>query len=121
MKYTPEMNIELHRAVQNFNKKIKRLETKGVSPSLLPSKASVRSLKLGYTNKRDLNRRLNELKSFTAKGEVRSNTKNVYGTDALFKYRQKIDINKARTRKIKRAQKLRMMPKSLPRASVKCC
>lgn len=110
MKYTPEMNIELRRAVQNFNKKIKRLEAKGVSPSLLPSKASVRSLKLAYANKRDLNRRLNELKSFTAKGDVRSNTKNVYGTDALFKFRQKIDINKARTRKIKRAQKLRMMP-----------
>ena len=109
MKYTPEMNIELRRAVQNFNKKIKRLEAKGVSPSLLPTKASVRSLKLAYANKRDLNRRLNQLKSFTAKGEVRSNTKNVYGTDALFKFRQK-DINKARLRKQTFSKKLRVKP-----------
>lgn len=90
------MNRELRRAVQNFNKKRKRLEEKGVSPSLLPTKASVRSLKLAYNNKRDLTRRLKQLQSFTASGDVRSNTKNVQGTDALFAYRQK-ELNKRKT------------------------
>lgn len=108
MKYTPEMNRELRRAVQNFNKKIRTLEQKGVSASLLPSRVSVRGLKLAYNNQRDLTRRLKQLASFSARGEVRSNKKDVMGTDALFKYRQKVDINKSRTRKIKRAQKLRM-------------
>lgn len=105
MKYTPEMNRELRRAVQNFNKKRKTLEEKGVSASLLPTKASVRSLKLAYDNKRDLNRRLKQMRTFTARGEVRSNTKNVRGTSALFEYRQK-DINKARTRQIQHAKRI---------------
>lgn len=90
------MNRELRRAVQNFNRKRSRLEEKGVSPSLLPTKASVRSLKLAYDNRRDLNRRLKQLKAFTSKGDVRSNIKNVQGTDALFAYRQK-ELNKRKT------------------------
>lgn len=87
------MNRELRRAVQNFNKKRQRLEDKGVSPSLLPSKASVRGLKLAYNNKRDLNRRIRQLQSFSGAGEVRSNLQNVMGTDALFAYRKK-ELNK---------------------------
>lgn len=39
MKYTKQQNLELRKAVANFNKKRKRLEQKGVSPSLLPNKA----------------------------------------------------------------------------------
>lgn len=103
MKATPELNRQLRREVQNFNKKIKRLEQKGVSPSLLPTKASVRSLKLAYDNKRDLNRRLKQMRSFTAKGEVRENIRNIQGTDALFKYRQK-ELNK-KSSALKRAYK----------------
>lgn len=106
MWYTPEMNRELRRAVQNFNKKVKRLESKGVTSALLPSKESVRGLKLAYKNKRDLNRRLKELQSFTAKGEVRGNKYNVMGTNELFKYSQKqldktVNRRKARQRKLK--------------------
>lgn len=109
MKATPELNRQLRRDVQNFNKKIKRLEQKGVSPSLLPSKASVRSLKLAYDNKRDLNRRLKQMRTFTAKGEVRSNARNVQGTDELFKYKQK-EINKRRTALNRQLKKITNKP-----------
>ena len=71
MKYTKEQNLELRKAVANFNKKRKRLEQKGVSPSLLPSKASVKALKLAYDNKRDLNRRLEQLNNILEKLPLR--------------------------------------------------
>ena len=93
MKYTKEQNLELRKAVANFNKKRRRLEEKGVSPSLLPSKASVRALKLAYDNKRDLNKRIEQLGKFTARGSIRENQKGIQGTDQLFKYRQQ-ELNK---------------------------
>lgn len=110
MKYTPEMNIELRRAVQNFNKKIKRLEAKGVSSALLPSKATVRGLKLAYNNKRDLQRRLKEMNTLSSRGILRKNSKNVIGTDILFSYRQKADINKARSSKKHHLKRLKLQP-----------
>ena len=109
MKYTPEMNRELRRAVQNFNKKRQRLEEKGVSASLLPTKASVRGLKLAFNNKRDLNRRIRQLQSFSAAGAVRKNEGNLVGTDSLFKYTQK-RINKAKTRRVKMQRSLEASP-----------
>ena len=95
MKYTKEQNLELRKAVANFNKKRKRLEQKGVSPSLLPNKASVKALKMAYDNKRDLDNRLKQLSEFTSKGNVRENKKGIQGTDDLFQYRQK-ELNKRR-------------------------
>lgn len=95
MKYTKEQNLELRKAVANFNKKRKRLEEKGVSPSLLPNKASVKALKMAYDNKRDLENRLKQLGEFTSKGNVRENKKGIQGTNDLFQYRQK-ELNKRR-------------------------
>lgn len=116
MKYTKEQNLELRKAVANFNKKRKRLEQKGVSPSLLPSKASVKALKLAYDNKRDLNSRLNQLSKFTARGSIRENQKGIQGTDELFKYRQQ-ELNK---RKQSVSQKLvRLKRTKTPYKSVK--
>ena len=109
MRYTPEMNKELRRAVQNFNKKVKRLENKGVTSALLPSKLSVRGLKLAYKNKRDLTRRLNEMQAFTSKGETRSNKYNVIGTNELFRYQQKI-LNKNVTRRKARQKVMKSTP-----------
>ena len=116
MKYTKEQNLELRKAVANFNKKRKRLEQKGVSPSLLPSKASVKALKLAYDNKRDLNRRLEQLNKFTSAGEVRENLKGIQGTNELFKYRQK-EINKRRQSVSRQLSKVKHT--KLPYKSVK--
>ena len=116
MKYTKEQNLELRKAVANFNKKRKRLEQKGVSPSLLPSKASVKALKLAYDNKRDLNRRLEQLNKFTSAGEVRENLKGIQGTNELFKYRQK-EINKRRQSVSRQLSKVKRT--KLPYKSVK--
>ena len=108
MKYTKEQNLELRKAVANFNKKRKRLEEKGVSPSLLPERATVSGLKRAYDNKRDLNNRLKQMASFTSAGGVRENKQGIQGTNDLFEYRQK-EINKARTRISRQQVRLKKM------------
>lgn len=88
MKISPEMNADLRKSVKAFNRKRQRLIQKGVSPSLLPAKASVRLLKNAYKDSETLRARLNELDSFTSKGKIRKNKKGVRGTEALFAYRK---------------------------------
>ena len=88
LRFTPEENRELRRAVANFNKKINTLQKKGVTAALLPEKASVRDLKKAYDNRRDVQRRLDQLARFSARGKTRSNEAGIVGTDALFLYRK---------------------------------
>ena len=85
---SPEMNSELRKAVVSFNRKIKRLEAKGVSASLLPQRASVRTLKSAYRDSEALQRRLQQMATFTSRGSTRSNRKGVVGTDSMFDYRK---------------------------------
>lgn len=91
MKISPEMNQELRRAVASFNSKRARLIRKGVTPSLLPSRASVRLLKNAYKNSEMLNARIRELQEFSSAGEVITTKKGVKGTEAAFEYRKKIN------------------------------
>ena len=65
MKYAEDMNAELRRTVANFNKRLARLEKQGITN--LPEHERVRDLKRYYKNSRDLNRKLSQMKSFTAK------------------------------------------------------
>lgn len=60
---------ELKRSVKNFNAKVKRLETKYKnSDVILPEKLSVKELKEIVTTRRDLQRELKSLQSFTQRG-----------------------------------------------------
>ena len=85
---SPEMNSELRKAVTSFNRKIKRLEQKGVTSSLLPSRVSVRDLKRAYKDSESLNRRLNQLASFTSKGTTIRTGKGIVATEAMFNFRE---------------------------------
>lgn len=85
---SPEMNAELRRAVKAFNRKIRRLEAKGVTASLLPEKASAKALKNAYKDSESLQARLDQMASFTSKGSTRKNRKGVVGTDSMFDYRK---------------------------------
>lgn len=87
-KLTPEMNSELRKAVVSFNRKIKRLEQKGVSASLLPEKASARTLRNAYRDSEALQDRLRQMATFTSRGSTRKNRKGVVGTDSMFDYRK---------------------------------
>lgn len=91
---TPEMNAELKKAVISFNRKVKRLEKKGVSKSLLPPLTSMRELKSAYQNDNSgLESRLNQMAWFSSKGEVRENKKGVKGTDVAFAYHNAMNAN----------------------------
>lgn len=89
MKLSPEMNAELRKAVKAFNRKVRRLESKGVTASLLPEKASVKALKNAYKDTESLQAKLRQMASFTSSGATRKNRKGVVGTDAMFAYRKK--------------------------------
>lgn len=88
-KLSPEMNAELRKAVKAFNRKVRRLESKGVTASLLPEKASVKALKNAYKDSESLQQRLKMMESFTSKGATRKTKKGVVGTEAMFEYRKK--------------------------------
>ena len=83
---SPEMNSELRKAVTSFNRKIKRLQKKGVNKGLLPEKVSVRELKSAYSTNEALEDRLLQMSFFSSKGLVRRNKKGVLGTDIAFQY-----------------------------------
>jgi hypothetical protein len=60
---------ELKRSVKNFNAKVKRLEAKYKnSDVILPERMSVKELKKIVTTRRDLQRELKSLQSFTERG-----------------------------------------------------
>lgn len=100
-KLSPEMNSELRKAVTSFNRKIKRLEAKGVTASLLPERASVREIKNVYQDSEAINEKIQELASFTSRGKTRSNKKGVIGTDTMFAY---ADARNAKMAKIYKEQ-----------------
>ena len=85
---SPEMNSELRKAVTSFNRKIKRLEAKGVTASLLPEKVNVRDLKRAYKDSESLNRKIRQLANFTSKGATITTKKGIVGTEAMFNYRE---------------------------------
>ena len=98
---SPEMNSELRKAVTSFNRKIKRLQKKGVNKGLLPEKVSVRELKSAYSTNEALEDRLLQMSFFSSKGLVRRNKKGVLGTDIAFQY---ADARNAHQRQVYESQ-----------------
>ena len=66
IRYDPVFQKEIERVVKNFNAKITRLENKG--NELLPEREYVRELKNQYTSRRELKRKLNQLRKFSEQG-----------------------------------------------------
>ena len=65
MKFTKSQNADIQRTVKNFNQRLKRLESYGLTN--LPEHVSVKELKETFATQRDLNRRLKQLEKFTAR------------------------------------------------------
>ena len=98
--YDKQLKLRIQRDVKNFNAKRKYLFSKGVTPALLPPKASTKELRAGFTNRRDLMDRLRELEAFSAAGKVYRSAGDTRGTERLYQYVQ--NIGKKRSRVIKK-------------------
>ena len=67
IRYDKKLTNEINKVVRNFNSKINRLE-KLQNDLLLPDKISKKSLTEEYYTRKDLQRKLNELKRFSTRG-----------------------------------------------------
>lgn len=94
IRYDSQLKSEIRKTVKSFNAKIRRLEAKGVSAALLPSKVSTKEIRAGIDNRRDLRKRLNQLNEFSSAGIVEETETGLLGTNELFMYRQG-EANKA--------------------------
>ena len=66
IRYNKEFNKEIQQVVKNFNAKIARLEA--TEQEILPDKTSVKELKTVYQDRRQLKRKLRQLRSFSERG-----------------------------------------------------
>lgn len=87
IRWNSQLRAEVRRTVKSFNAKIRRLQDKGVTAALLPDMISSREIKQGITNRRDLEKRLSQLRDFTSAGIVERSEGGVMGTNELFIYR----------------------------------
>lgn len=87
IRWNSQLKSDVRRVVKSFNAKVRRLQNKGVTAALLPDKISSKEIQAGITNRRDLYRRLDQLREFTSAGEVERSEGGVMGTNKLFMYR----------------------------------
>jgi len=87
IRWNSQLKAELRATVKSFNAKIRRLQNKGVTAALLPDMISSKEIQRGITSRRDLERRLSQLRDFTSAGVVERSEGGVYGTNQLFLYR----------------------------------
>lgn len=66
IRYDSAYNQEISRVVSNFNRKLRRLEKEG--RRLLPNKVSISQIKGEFSNRRELNKYLNDLRKFSKRG-----------------------------------------------------
>ena len=66
IRYDSAYNQEINRVVSNFNRKVRRLEKEEYQ--LLPSPVSVKTIKEQFSNRRELNMYLNDLRRFSKRG-----------------------------------------------------
>lgn len=67
IRYDKKINSELSKTVRNFNSKIARLQ-KTRSDLILPEKVSMKDIKSSVTSRKELNRTIKNLQSFSVRG-----------------------------------------------------
>ena len=87
IRWNSQLKADLRRTVKSFNAKIRRLQQKGVTAALLPDMIYSKEIQAGITNRRDLEKRLAQLREFTSAGVVERSEGGVMGTNQLFLYR----------------------------------
>jgi hypothetical protein len=87
IRWNSQLKADVRRTVKSFNAKIRRLQQKGVTAALLPDAISSKEIQAGITNRRDLQKRLAQLREFTSAGIVERSEGGVMGTNQLFLYR----------------------------------
>lgn len=87
IRWNSQLKAEVRKTVKSFNAKIRRLQSKGVTAALLPDTVSSREIHAGITNRRELEKRLAQLREFTSAGIVEKSEGGVMGTNQLFLYR----------------------------------
>ena len=87
IRWNSQLKSELRSAVKSFNAKVRRLQNKGVTAALLPDMISSKEIQRGITSRRDLEKRLAQLRDFTSAGVVERSEGGVMGTNQLFIYR----------------------------------
>ena len=87
IRWNSQLKAELRRTVKSFNAKVRRLQNKGVTAALLPDMISSKEIQRGITNRRDLEKRMAQLREFTSAGVVERSEGGVMGTNQLFLYR----------------------------------
>lgn len=113
IRYDKQFKNEIYKAVRSFNAKITRLEKKGVSASLLPSRISTKSLKANYSNRKALRSELRALQEFSSRGQTFKSEGGVTGTTTLFQYNKK-RANKAVRQLQKELNALEQIPTRYP-------
>lgn len=87
IRWNSQLKAELRATVKSFNAKVRRLQSKGVTAALLPDTISSKEIQRGITSRRDLEKRLAQLRDFTSAGVVERSEGGVMGTNELFLYR----------------------------------
>lgn len=104
IRWRPDDDAELRKAVKNFNAKITRLENKGFKKSALPERITVKQIKEVVQVRQDLKREMDSLRRFTQRGaeELVFVPDNDYNLQAT---KWQIDDMKRRTSVINRRRK----------------
>lgn len=87
IRWNSQLKSEVRKTVKSFNAKIRRLQQKGVTAALLPDMISSKEIRQGISNRRELEKRLAQLREFTSAGIVERSEGGVMGTNQLFIYR----------------------------------
>lgn len=69
IRYDKDLNAEIRRTVSNFNKKIRRLEA--TEQEIIPESITIKELKTTYKDRKQLKRRLRQLRDFSKRGAER--------------------------------------------------
>lgn len=110
IRYDKKLNEEINRTIRNFNQKIARLERTNRN-LILPSRITKKELKTNVETRKELKRKLNELKRYSTKGIEKTITTNTGLKTSLYELenlrRESIRLKRNITREIKTLQVLK--------------
>ena len=110
IRYDTKLSREHAKTVRNFNAKVRRLER--LERELIPSRVSVAQLKEEFTDRKDLQRRLRELQSFSKRGAEDIITTS--GGVRTTRYEFKLTKERARIAKIRLTRDIRILGEATP-------